>query len=118
MSWTNSSWQYGLLGGTYYNSHWNLALYLGLSGGVSVTDELHMGVGLAGATGYEFYGLVCLDAPWKRGRGTWCFRPDWMRLVMPMVWPYVSLGTRVRFRLLASPFMGGVGHLMVSLRLN
>lgn len=118
VTWTSSSWTYGLLGGTYYNSHWNLALYLGLSGGVSITDGVHMGIGLAGATGYEFYGVVCLDAPWRSGKRQWCFRPDWTRLVMPMLWPFVSVGDRVQLRLLASPFMGGVGHFMVSLRLN
>lgn len=118
VTWDNRSWQFGFQGGSYYNSQWNLALYLGVSGAYSPADKLHVGLGLAGATGYEFYGVVCMDALWEQGERQWCVRPDWMRLVMPMLWPYVSFGDRVQARVLASPFMGGVGHLMISLRLT
>lgn len=114
LTWMSRSWQYGFLGGSYYNSHSNLALYLGVSGAYSPADGLRVGLGLAGATGYEFYGVVCMDALWKKR----CIRPEWTRLVMPMLWPYVSFGDRVQARVLASPFMGGVGHLMISLRLT
>lgn len=118
VSWKKGDWRYGLLGGSYYNSHWNQALYLGVSGSYSLSEKLHMGIGLAGTSGYEFYGVVCLDAPLVGGDEPWCFRPDWARVVMPMLWPFVSIGDRAQLRVLASPFMGGVGHLMVSVRLN
>lgn len=114
-SWKDDSWQYGVLAGAFHNSHGNRTMYAGAAGSYLVTTWAQVGIGLAGATGYEnkiCFGLLAA------GDDERCFHPERTRGILPMLWPFLSLGKRVQVRMLATPLMGGAAHFVLSLRLN
>lgn len=115
VNWKQSAWQYGVLGGGYYNSDRNPSLYLGVSGSYSITEWAKIGIGLAAATGYDK--TLCFRSSLAEEDGQWCFSTDRTYGVMPMLWPFLSIGQRLQLRILASADKGGYGHFILSLRL-
>lgn len=114
-NWQDSSWQYGVLAGAFHNSHGNRTLYAGAAGSYLVTAWTRVGLGLAGATGYE--NKICFGLL-SSGDDERCLHPEWTHGILPLLWPFLALGKCVQVRVLATPLMGGAAHFVLSLRLN
>lgn len=113
LAWQSNSWRYGVLAGAYHNSVWNLTVYQALAGSYEVNDWLGVGLGIMAATGYDE------EACYKTPQGSEsCFTLDWARPVTFIPMPFVSIGKRVKIRVVGSSTLdAGMIHAMGSVRL-
>lgn len=114
MTWKKGDWRYGALTGGYYNSVWNVTLYVGGKGSYQVTDWLGLGLGVSAATGYD--GDVCYEM--ETGK-TSCYRLSWAKPVTILPFPFIAIGDGVELRVGGfSNLDSGMMHVMVSVPLR
>ncbi len=112
--WTHGAWRYGVLGGGYHNSVWNLTLYAGLTGSYQITDWLGLGLGVSAATGYD--GDICYER--DNGKAS-CYQLSWAKPITFFPLPFIALGDGVELRIGGfSTLDAGMMHVMVSVPLR
>lgn len=112
--WKKGAWRYGALTGGYYNSVWNVTLYVGLQGSYRVTDWLGFGLGVSAATGYD--GDVCYEM--ETGK-TSCYQLRWAKPITILPLPFVAVGDGIELRVGGfSSLDSGMMHVMVSVPLR
>lgn len=112
--WEKRDWRYGVMGGGYHNSVWNLSLYLGVTGSYQLFDWVGVGLGVSAATGYD--GDVCYEMD---NGNTSCYQLEWARAVTIMPLPFVSIGKRTQLRIGGVTNLdSGLMHVMISVPLH